>query len=84
MLAGGDIIDIMHTPLYLSKVKNISLQLLRVIVHMAYIKQICGNIGDYFPNTYTNEKINHLSVNIRNAFKNSFTNKNVFARISVP
>ena len=57
LVAGGHLIDIADTPVYSSTVKSISVQLLHVISHKANLKQLCGDIGNAFPNAYTNEKI---------------------------
>ena len=42
---------------YLSTVKSISVQLLHVISHKANLEQLCGDIGNVFPNAYTNQKV---------------------------
>eukprot|EP00957_Ditylum_brightwellii_P121016 9229095-Ditylum_brightwellii.AAC.2 len=47
----------MDTPVYSSTVKSISVQLLHVISHKASLEQLCGDIGNAFPNTFTNEKV---------------------------
>ena len=57
LVAGGHLIDIADTPVYSSTVKSISVQLLHVISHKANLKQLCGDIGNAFPNAYTNENI---------------------------
>ena len=44
-------------PVYSSTVKSISVQLLYVIAYKASSRQICGDIGNVFPNAYTNEKV---------------------------
>ena len=56
LVAGGHLIDIADTPVYSSTVKGIGVQLLHVISHKANLKQLCGDIGNAFPNAYTNEK----------------------------
>lgn len=57
LVAGGHLVDLIDTPVYSSTVKSISVQLLHVIAHKANLKQLCGDIGNAFPNAYTNEKV---------------------------
>eukprot|EP00957_Ditylum_brightwellii_P078616 5976852-Ditylum_brightwellii.AAC.2 len=54
---GGHLVDIMDTPVYSSTVKSISVQLLHVISHKASLEQLCGDIGNAFPNAFTNETL---------------------------
>ena len=49
--------DMLDIQVYLSTVRSISVQFLHVISHKANLKQLCGDIGNEFPNTYTNEQI---------------------------
>ena len=57
LVAGGHLVDILDIQVYSSTVKSISVQLLNVISHKANLEQLCGNIGNAFPNTYSNEKV---------------------------
>ena len=57
LVAGGHLVDLIDTPYYSSTVKSISVQLLHVIAHKLDLKQLCGDIGNAFPNAYTNEKV---------------------------
>ena len=57
LVAGGHLIDIYDTPVYSSTVKSISVRLLHVIAHKAKLELLCGDIGNAFPNAYTNEKV---------------------------
>ena len=57
LVAGGHLVDLIDTPVYSSTVKSISVQLLHVIAHKAGLQQLCGDIGNAFPNAYTNEKV---------------------------
>ena len=56
LVAGGHLVDVTE-PVYSSTVKSISVQLLHVIAHKAGMEQLCGDIGNAFPNAYTNEKV---------------------------
>ena len=38
-------------------VKGINICLLHVIAHKAGLQQLCGNVGNTYVNTYTNEKV---------------------------
>ena len=53
LVSGGHLLDIMDIQVYSSTVKSISVQLLHVISHTANLKQLCGDIGNAFPNAYT-------------------------------
>ena len=57
LVAGGHLIDMLDIQVYSSTVKSISVQLLHVISHKAGLEQLCGDIGNAFPNAYTNEKV---------------------------
>jgi len=57
LVAGGHLVDMMDIQVYSSTVKSISVQLLHVISHKAGLEQLCGDIGNAFPNAYTNEKV---------------------------
>ena len=57
LVAGGHLVDMMDIQVYSSTVKSISVQLLHVISHKANLEQLCGDIGNAFPNAYTNEKV---------------------------
>ena len=57
LVAGGHLVDMMDIQVYSSTVKSISVQLLHVISHKAGLTQLCGDIGNAFPNAYTNEKV---------------------------
>ena len=50
----GDVTDVQ---VYFFTVKSISVQLLHVNSHKAGLKELCGDIGNAFPNTYTEEKV---------------------------
>ena len=56
LVAGGHLVNVVE-PVYSSTVKSISIQLLHVIAHKAGLRQLCGDIGNAFPNAYTNEKV---------------------------
>eukprot|EP00957_Ditylum_brightwellii_P030417 2303756-Ditylum_brightwellii.AAC.1 len=56
LVVGGHLVNVIDTPVYSSNVKNISVQLLRVISHKASFEQLCGDIRNAFPNAFTNEK----------------------------
>ena len=56
-MAGGHLVDTMNIQVFSSTVKSISIQLLHVISHKDKLKQLCGDIGNAFPNAYTNEKV---------------------------
>ena len=56
LVAGGHLVNVVE-PVYSSTVKSISVQLLHVIAHKAGLRQLCGDIGNAFPNAYTNEKV---------------------------
>ena len=57
IVAGGHLADMLDIQVYSSTVRSISVQLLHVISHKANLKQLCGDIGNAFPNAYTNEKV---------------------------
>ena len=57
LVAGGHLVDMLDIQVYSSTVKSISVQLLHVISHKANLQQLCGDIGNAFPNAYTNEKV---------------------------
>ena len=57
LVAGGHLVDVTDVQVYSSTVKSISVQLLHVISHKAGLKQLCGDIGNAFPNAYTEEKV---------------------------
>ena len=57
MVAGGHLVEMFDIQVYSSTVKSISVQLLHVISHKAGLEQLCGDIGNAFPNAYTNEKV---------------------------
>ena len=57
LVAGGHLIDMLDIQVYSSTVRSISVQLLHVISHKANLKQLCGDIGNAFPNAYTKEKV---------------------------
>ena len=57
LVAGGHLVDMLDIQVYSSTVKSISVQLLHVISHKANLEQLCGDIGNAFPNAYTNEKV---------------------------
>eukprot|EP00957_Ditylum_brightwellii_P019844 1497808-Ditylum_brightwellii.AAC.1 len=57
LVAGGHLVDVMDTPVYSSTVKSISIQLLHMISHKASLEQLCGDIGNTFPNAFTNKKV---------------------------
>ena len=54
LVAGGHLVDMLDIQFYLSTVKSISVQLLHVISHKDNLEQLCGDIGNAFPNAYTN------------------------------
>ena len=56
LVAGGHLVDMMDIQVYSSMVKSISVQLLHVISHRANLEQLCGDIGNAFPNAYTKER----------------------------
>ena len=56
LVAGGHLLDLFDIQVYSSTVKSISVQLLHVISHKAGLRQLCGNIGNAFPNADTKEK----------------------------
>ena len=64
LVAGGHLVDMMDIQVYLSTVKSISVQLLHAISHKANLKQICGDIGNAFPNAYTKEKVYILKAGV--------------------
>ena len=49
--------DVTDVQVYSSTVKSISIQLLHAISHRVGLKQLCGDIGNAFPNVYTEEKV---------------------------
>ena len=57
LVAGGHLVDMFDIQVYSSTVKSISVQLLHVISHKAGLQQLCGDIGNAFPNAYTKEKV---------------------------
>ena len=57
LVAGGHLVDMLDIQVYSSVVKSISVHLLHVISHKANLEQLCGDIGNAFPNAYTNEKV---------------------------
>ena len=57
MAASVHIIDIMNISVYLFIANNISMRILHVIPQKSYTKHLCGNIGNDFPNAYTNEMV---------------------------
>lgn len=57
LVAGGHLVDLIDTPYYSSTVKSISVQLLHVIAHKEGLIELCGDIGNAFPNAYTSEKV---------------------------
>jgi len=56
LVVGGHLVDTMNIQVFSSTVKSISIQLLHVISHKDNLRQLCGDIGNAFPNAYTNEK----------------------------
>ena len=57
LVAGGHLVDMLDIQVYSSIVRSISVQLIHVISHKSNLKQLCGDIGNAFPNAYTNEKV---------------------------
>ena len=57
LVVGGHVVDIFDILVYSFTVKGVIIQLLYVITHKANLQQLCGNIGNAFPNAYTNEKV---------------------------
>eukprot|EP00957_Ditylum_brightwellii_P191068 14548167-Ditylum_brightwellii.AAC.1 len=57
MAAGGHQVNMLDIQVYSSTVNSISIQLLHVISHKAGLRQLCGGIGNAFPNAYTQEKV---------------------------
>ena len=57
LVDGGHLVDVIDTPFYSSIVKIISIQLINVISHKAGLQQLCGHIGNEFPNAFTDEKV---------------------------
>ena len=57
LVAGGHLVDMLDIQVYLSVFKSISVQLLHIISHKANLEQLCGDIGNAFPNAYTKEKV---------------------------
>ena len=57
LVAGGHLVDMMDIQVYSSTVNSISVQLLHVISHKDNLTQLCGDIGNAFPNAYTKEKV---------------------------
>ena len=57
MVAGGHLVDMLDIQVYSSTVKSICMQLLRVISHKANLEQLCVDIGNEFPNSYTNKEV---------------------------
>ena len=57
LVSGGYLIDMVDIPLYSSTVKDIIVQILHVITHKSKMNKLCGDIGNAFPNSYTNEKL---------------------------
>ena len=57
LVAGGHLVDVTDIQVYSSTVKSISVQLLHVISHKAGLKQLFGDIGNAFPNAFTEEKV---------------------------
>lgn len=57
LVAGGHLVDLVDVPYYSSTVKTISVQLLHVIADKVGLKELCGDIGNAFPNAYTSEKV---------------------------
>ena len=55
LVAGGHLVDMMDIQVYSSTVISISIQLLHVISHKENLQQLCGDIGNAFPNAYTKE-----------------------------
>ena len=43
--------------MYSSCVKNISVRLLYIIAHNQDLSLLCGDVGNAFVNTYTNERV---------------------------
>ena len=56
-MADDYLIYIMKIPVYLSTVKNNSLKIMMLIPQKGAMKQLCGDIANYFQNAYTNEKV---------------------------
>ena len=57
LVAGGHLLEALGVDVYSSTVKSISVKLLHVIAHSAKLDALCGDIGNAFPNAYTNEKV---------------------------
>lgn len=57
LVAGGHLVDALDNQTYSSVVKGISVRLLQVIAHKNGMKQLMGDVGNAYPNAYTNEKI---------------------------
>ena len=57
LVAGGHLVDMMDIQVYSSTVNSISVQLLHVISHKDSLTQLCGDIGNAFPNAFTKEKV---------------------------
>ena len=52
----GHFVYMLCIRVYPYTVNGISVQLPHVITHKADMKQICSDIGNYFPDSYTNEE----------------------------
>ena len=57
LVAGGYLIDLVDIQVFFSSLELSSLQLLHVISHKYDSKQLCGDIGNYFLNYYTKDRV---------------------------
>jgi hypothetical protein len=57
LVAGGHLVDSLDNDVYSSTVKGISVRLLHVIAHKQKLDLLCGDVGNAYVNSYTNEKV---------------------------
>ena len=57
LVAGGHLVELLDNDVYASYVKGISVKLLHIIAHANDLNALCGDVGNAFPNAYTEEKV---------------------------
>ncbi len=57
MVTRKHVLNVSNYNCYASTIKSLSVCILDVILHLEQLESLCGDIGNMFVNTYTNEKI---------------------------
>ena len=57
LVAGGHLIDALDHYIYSTTVKSINMELLQVIAHNTNLEILCGDFGNAYVSSYTNERV---------------------------